>query len=191
MLEAPALPASINIELRRLEVLKAIVALHDTLSKKATPLAFYRRPGEVRTTTHVESGTLVLTPLCSVGQIRTRDISSNAGVSLGTQSGVELFALPVAKPSIDKDDPTTWPEHAMVSPFWWVGTVQKKKDATMDFTTIAQKGIGAPVLCSVCDIPAPTGLVYFVKHKGNTEPLLIVIKAADGDAPPSKKKQRR
>ena len=123
MMEAPALPASINLELRKLEVIKAIVALHDKLSKKATPLAFYRRPDEVRTTTHVKSGTLVLTPLCSVAQIGTRHTSSNAGVSLGTQDGVELFALPVTKPSIDKDDPATWPEHAMVSPFWWVGTV--------------------------------------------------------------------
>ena len=32
MMEAPALPASISIELRKLEVLKAIVALHDRLS---------------------------------------------------------------------------------------------------------------------------------------------------------------
>ncbi len=82
--------------------------------------------------------------MCSVGQISTKNTSSNAGVSLGMHSGVELFALPVAKPSIDKDDPTTWPEHAMVSPFWWVGTAQKKKDASMDFTTIAQNGIGGP-----------------------------------------------
>ncbi len=86
-------------------------------------------------------------------------------------SGVELFALPMAKPSIDKDDPTTWPEHAMVSPFWWVGTVHKKKNANMDFTTIAQNGIEVPVLCSVCDIPAHTRLVYFVKPKAKTEPL--------------------
>ena len=100
---------------------------------------------------------------------------------------MELFALPVAKPSIDKDDPTTWPEHAMASPFWWVGTVQKKKDANMDFTTIAQNGLEVPVLCSVCDIPAHTKLVYFVKPKAKTEPLQNVIKAADGDAPPSKK----
>ena len=63
---------------------------------------------------------------------------------------MELFALPVAKPSIDNDDPTTWPEHAMASPFWWVGTVQKKKDADMGFTTIAQDGVEAPVPCSVC-----------------------------------------
>ena len=109
MMEAPAPPTSIILEIRKMEVLKAIVALHEKLSKKATPLAFYRRPDEVRTTTHVKSGTLVLTPLCSVAQISTRNTSSNAGVSLGTQSGVELFALPVAKPSIDKDDPATWP----------------------------------------------------------------------------------
>ena len=177
MMEAPALPASINLELRKLEVLKAIVALHDKLSKKATPLAFYRRPDEARTTTHVKSGTLALTPLCSVAQISNRNTSSNAGVSLGTQSGVELFALPVAKPGIDKDDPTTWPEHAMASPFWWVGTVQKKKDANMGFTTIAQNGLEVPVFCSVCDIPAHTKLVYFVKPKAEIEPLQNVIKA--------------
>ena len=149
MMEALALPASINIELRKLEVLKAIVALHDKLSKKATPLAFYRRPDEVRTTTHVKSGTLVLTPLCSVGHISTKNTSSSAGVSLGMHSGVELFALPVAKPSIDKDDPTTWPEHAMVSPLWWVGTAQKEKDAGMGFTTISHHGTEVPVLCCV------------------------------------------
>mgnify|MGYP000748020021 CR=1 FL=1 len=82
MMEAPALPASISIELRKPEVLKAILALHDKLSKKATPLAFYWRPDEVRTTTHVKSGTMALTPLCSVGQISTRNTSSNASVSL-------------------------------------------------------------------------------------------------------------
>ena len=132
----------------------------------------------------------MLTPLCSVGQISTTHTSSNAGVSLGTQSGVELFALPVTKPSIDKDDPTTWPEHAMVSPLWWVGTVHRKKDATMGFTTIAQHGVEAPVLCSVCGIPAHARLVYFVKPKAKTEPLQNVIKAADGDAPPSRKQRR-
>ena len=198
MMEAPALPTSISLELRKLEVLKAIVALHEKLSKKATPLAFYRRPDEVRTTTHVKSGTLVLTPLCSVAQISTKNTSSNTGVSLGTENGVELFALPVIKPSINKDAPATWPEHAMVSPFWWVGTVQNKTDANMDFTTITQNGIEVPVLSSVSDIPAHTRLVYFVKPKAKTEPLQNAIKGADGgdaatrtrDAQ-AKKKQRR
>ena len=105
-------------------------------------------------------------------------------------SGVELFALPMAKPSIDKDDPTTWPEHAMVSPFWWVGAVQEKKDANMDFTTIAQHGIEVPVLCSGCDIAAHTRLVDVVKPKANTEPLQNVIKTASCDAPPCKRARR-
>ena len=78
----------------------------------------------------------------------------------------------------------------MVSPFWWVGTVQKKTDANMEFTTITQSGLTIPVLVSVSDIPAHTRLVYFVKPKAKTEPLQNVIKAADDDAPPSKKQRR-
>ncbi len=72
----------------------------------------------------------------------------------------------------------------------WVGTAQKKKDATMDFTSIAQNGIEVPALSSVSDIPAHTRLVYFVKPKAKTEPLQNVIKAADDDAPHSKKQRR-
>ena len=74
----------------------------------------------------------------------------------------------------------------MVSPLWWVGTVQRKRDANMGFTTIAQHGIEVPVLCSVCGIPAHTRLVYLVKPKAKAEPLQHVIKAVDCDAPPSK-----
>ncbi len=67
------------------------------------------------------------------------------------------------------------------------GSGSEEEGRNMDFTTIAQHGIEVPVLCSVCDIPAHTRLVYFVRPKAKAEPLQNVIKAADGDAPPSKK----
>ena len=103
---------------------------------------------------------------------------------------MELFALPVSKPPINKDEPDKWPDNALVSAFWWVGTTTNKKAANMEHGHIVSNGINVPVLKNHVDIGEHEKLMIYVKPKAKVEPLQNVItpSADDDDAAPVAKK---
>jgi len=183
--DPPSLPNSIAIEMRKLEIMKAIMAVHD--KKKTPPLAFYRHPDELRTKTDIKAHALVLVPLCSMSHISTKNTGANTGVSIATKGGDKMFALPVAKPTVPKQ-PTKWGD-AVCSPFWWVTGSPDKKAANMVADTITQNGMEVPILTNKEDIPAHTVLHYYSKPKAKSKPLQNIITSTEEDH--SKKKQKR
>ena len=187
MADPPPLPASIALEMQKFETVKAILAVSD--KKKIPPLAFYRRPDEVRTKTCVKAGGLVLVPQCSIAQISTKNTPSGTGVSLGAKDGVELFALPVTKPHVHKE-PTQWGD-AIYSPFWWVAGTTDKKAANMAFDSITHHGIVVPILTNEADIAEHTALCFYIKPKAKSKPLQNIIKPAEAEQPKKKAKRTR
>jgi len=186
MADPPPLPASIKLDMYKYEILKAILAVSE--KKKLPPLAFYRRPDEVRTKTCVKAGGLMLAPQCSIAQLSTKNTSTGTGVSLGVDDGVELFALPVSKPSVPKE-PTKWGD-GVFSPFWWVTGTTDKKAVNMEFDTITYHGIAVPILKNEADIPEHTRLCYLIKPKAKSKPLQNIIKPSEEEHAPKKKAKR-
>ena len=186
----------IEVELHKLEALKAIWGVYEKHCKKtASCLAFFRRPDEVRSTLPFKKGELILAPVCSITHINSKNAANGLGVSLGKQEGKpDLWALPVAKPGITKEAPSAWPKNTFLSSFWWLTRVDNKKDANMELSIISQNGFMIPVFKNNCAIEAHQKLTYWLKKMARPESLQNVLKkseAVEADVVAPKKRPRK
>ena len=149
MSSVPALPSYVKKDLIKCNLLKIIHEVHDM--QKQHELSFYRRPDEVRTKVAIKAKSLILVPLCSSGQLATKNTASNSGVSLGVHGGDEYFVLPVGKPSVN--DAPSWGNNQIVAPFWWVCNVPSKS-ANMELSSITLHGVEVPIMTNKDEIAA-------------------------------------
>jgi len=167
MNEPPPLPPSIATDVQKLEILKAILAVHFEHGSKHT-LKFYRRPDEVRTSdAPIKNGDLVIAPVCSLAHITTKNTILNTARSIGQYDDVAYFLLPVSKQQV-KDE--AWDPKTIVSPFYWVSTVRTKSAANMVHDVVEQNGIQVPVLNNSRGLEPNSKLAFYVKPKDKVAP---------------------
>ena len=114
-------PESLDVELYKSLLFQALLAADVKHFEKHT-LSFWKRPDEVRTTSNIKKGQLVLVPVPPpLLNISTKNTSSGSGVSLGEHDiagkAMEFFVVPVPRP-YNKDD--VFGDNTIVAAFWWV-----------------------------------------------------------------------
>ena len=135
-----------DVDHQKTLLFQALVAAEGKYYDKHT-LVFWKKPDEVRTTSNIKKGQLVLVPVAPLLNISTKNTSSGYGVSLGEHGiagkAMEFFVLPVPKP-YNKDDAVGG--NTIVAACWWVisspsMSTTKKKKATMAIEYITQHEI--------------------------------------------------
>ena len=98
----------------------------------------------------IPTGSLRLVPSVALSNITFKVGGQGSGLSLGKhkidEKTVEFVAAGPPRIAFDAEKPTHVQKDATISAFWWVGTTNVKKDATVELEMKEVKGISAPVL---------------------------------------------
>ena len=138
-------PRSMTMDMQKAKLFTAV----SDIEPKAISgtLDFWRRPDEVRCTTKINVGALVLVPFLPLQNITTKNTTGSA-LSLGSHEvsseSIEFFAVPPPKPVIEKKGGIS--SDAILNAFWWVGTTAIKSEANMEMSSITKYGIDIPIM---------------------------------------------
>jgi hypothetical protein len=173
MASAPSAPSIFDEQLRRNDIFKIIVDLHNKHAKNYSQLQYYRRPDHVRTKSLVKAEALVLVPLVPAANIMTG--SKPGSIVIG-----DCCLMPAAKPSI-QDSPDVWAKNSIVNGFWWVAKTSDRKLVNVEETTAIVKDFVIPTLTNSVDLQPHTKLYVYTKPKSAAVPLLNAM-VMDGDS---------
>lgn len=173
MLPVPALPDVLNEQLKRNEIFKVILDLHNKHMKNYDQLVYYRRPDLVRANSFIKAGALVLVPIVPAGNIFY-------GVKPGSITVGECCLMPAAKPQI-QEQPDVWAKNAVVNGYWWVNKTSDQKLVNMTEAKVTVKDLAIPIIKNSCDIEPFTRLCIYAKPKAVAVPLSNAKVMSDAD----------
>ena len=176
-------PMSLQADRQRAVLFRALVDFDAKHAHKHS-LTFWRKPDEVRTTSDIAKGQLVLVPIAPMSHISykpitastRRDLTGTRSIALGEyklhaeQDAVPFFVLPLAKPQ-SIEHANRFETDSLVAAFWWVGTTTDETKANMALGTMLHNFVNIPVLKNTVDLAPSTKLVTYSAPKAKSVPI--------------------